>query len=59
MNFMPNGIYGWLGLGIIGATAAYHKELKSIGLIIGFGVGIYLYFVMDDQATSTATTTTS
>ena len=51
-SLTPNGIYGWLGLGLIVGTLAYHKALTTMGTVIGLGLGLYLYFVVD-QSTST------
>jgi hypothetical protein len=58
-NLAPNTIYGWLGIGAIVGTALYHKSLGTLGLCVGFGIGIYLYFIVDDAATTSATTATS
>jgi hypothetical protein len=52
-SLSPNTSYGWLGLALIIGTALYHKSLGTVGLVAGFGIGIYLYFVVDDQ-TATA-----
>jgi len=52
-NLQPNSIYGWIGLGAIGWTFAYHKTLTTMAIVIGMIVGIYLYFVVD-QTTSTS-----
>lgn len=54
-SLTPNSIYGWAGLAVMGGAFLYHKSLSSMGLIIGLGVGAYLYFVMDDQATASTT----
>jgi hypothetical protein len=51
-SLTPNSIYGWVGLALIGGTVAYHRSLGTIGLVVGFGLGIYLYFVVDDQTTT-------
>lgn len=53
-QFVPNTMYGWAGLALIAGTVAYHRSLGAIGLIIGFGAGIYLYFVMDDMTTASS-----
>lgn len=45
----PNGMYGWLGIAAIGATLAYHRKLGTMGMLIGLGVGAYLYFVIDNS----------
>lgn len=45
----PNTMQGWIGLALIVGTALYHKSLGTLGLVAGFGIGIYLYFVVDDQ----------
>ena len=55
-NLTPNTTYGWLGAALLVGTALYHKSLGTLGLVLGFGLGAYLYFVVDD---ATATTTTS
>jgi hypothetical protein len=48
-SLMPNTNYGWMGLALMGGTLLYHKMLGSVGLMLGLGLGIYLYFVVDDQ----------
>jgi hypothetical protein len=53
-SLTPNTMYGWVGLAMIAGTVLYHKSLGTMGLVIGFGLGIYLYFVMDDQAATTS-----
>jgi len=52
--YTPNTIYGWIGLGLIGGALLYHKSLTSMGLVIGLGLGIYLYFVVDQGTTATS-----
>jgi hypothetical protein len=49
-SLSPNGTAGWIGIALIGGTALYHKSLGSLGLLAGFGIGIYLYFVADDSS---------
>ena len=50
----PNGMYGWLGLAAIGGTLAYHKKLGTMGMLLGLGIGAYLYFVVDNQVATTS-----
>lgn len=47
----PTGIYGWIGLGLMGAAFLWHKTLSSMGLILALGIGAYLYFVVDANTT--------
>jgi hypothetical protein len=49
-SLTPNTIYGWIGGGLLIGTVLYHKSLGTLGLVLGFGIGIYLYFVVDDQS---------
>ncbi len=51
-SLTPNTMYGWIGVVLIAGTALYHKSLGTLGLVAGFGIGIYLYFIVDDQTTS-------
>ncbi len=50
----PNTIYGWLGLALMGGSFLYHRSLSSMGMILGLGIGAYLYFVMDDAAVASS-----
>ncbi len=58
-SWLPNSIAGWVGVALIIGTVAYHRSLGTLGLVAGFGIGMYLYFVMDNQVTSSTTTTTA
>lgn len=52
-TFTPNTIYGWAGLALMGGSFLYHKSLSTIGMILGLGIGFYLYAVVDDNAVTT------
>lgn len=54
-TFTPNTIYGWAGLALMGGSFLYHKSLSSMGMIIGLGIGFYLYAVVDDNAVASTT----
>lgn len=47
----PTGIYGWAGLALMGGAFLYHKTLSTMGMLIGLGLGAYLYFVVDANTT--------
>jgi hypothetical protein len=47
----PTGIYGWAGLALMAGSFLYNKSLSTLGLVIGLGLGFYLYFVVDSNAT--------
>jgi len=54
-NWIPNGTWGWVGAGILVAALVWHKSLSTFGLILAVAAGGYLYFVVDSNVSTAAT----
>lgn len=53
-KWIPNGLIGWVGVGVLLFALIYHRALSTIGLLIAVVVGLYLYLQLDSGVSATA-----
>jgi len=48
--WLPQTLWGWLGIVILVAVIIYHRALTWLGLMIGIAAFLYLYFFLDSSS---------